>query len=162
MCFSTGHGQWSPAWKRCSLTTAGKSVDKHWKWSISTKRFLWGVISWHVQRSHKVVSSLRSGEWQRCDYICLLPHCSSPGCPPLSFCLFREKAFGRLLYCLNASCKSLVKSQKCSCLEGDDSVPLTPVSPYSFGIIVAMYRLLNAFSHFFLILFPDCHPNLFS
>lgn len=162
MCFSTEHGQQSPAWKRCSLTTAGKSVDKHWKSSISTKRFFWGVISWHVQISQEVVSSLRSGEWQRCDYICLLPNCSSSGCPPLSFCLFLEKVFGRLLYCLNASCKSLVKSQKHSYLEGDNSVPLIPASPYSFGIIMAMYRLLNAFSHFFLILFSNCHPNLFS
>lgn len=162
MCFSTEHGQQSPAWKRCSLTTAGKSVDKHWKSSILTKRFFWGVISWHVQISHEVVSSLRSGEWQRCDYICLLPNCSSSGCPPLSFCLFLEKVFGRLLYCLNASCKSLVKSQKHSYLEGDNSVPLIPASPYSFGIIMAMYRLLNAFSHFFLILFSNCHPNLFS
>lgn len=50
MCFSTEHGQWSPAWKRCSLATAGKYVDKHWKLSISPKRFLRGVISWHIHR----------------------------------------------------------------------------------------------------------------
>lgn len=59
------------------------------------------LIGMEFHRSHKV-GSLRSGEGQRRDYVCLLPHRSSPGCSPLSFCLFLEKVFGRLLCCLNA------------------------------------------------------------
>lgn len=56
-----------------------------------------------------------------------------------------------------------MKSQKCSCLEGDDdSVLLASVSPCSFGIILAMYILLNQFSYFFLVLFSICHLDLFS